>query len=190
MLEDGAQADEELVRMACHGSPAERRSAFELLVTRYEGFVRAMLTRLCGNRETADDIAQETFLDAWLKLDTLRMPAAFRGWLRQMAYRRFLHDYRHAQVERNHRQSVSADAEHPSLQLQTADDLAPLLSLCTPLEQELMVLCYGFEFTYAEIASARDMAVGTVKSHVHRAKVKMQAHLEREQDINRGDGHG
>ncbi len=60
------------------------------------------------------------------------------------------------------------------------NELEPLLALCSPVEREMMVLCYAFEFTYAEIATERGMSVGTVKSHVHRAKLKMRATLEQQ----------
>ena len=185
---DAQQADATLVEQACWGERAARQAAFAVLVTRYEGFVRAMLYRLCGNAAEADDLAQEAFLTAWLKLHTLSSAASFRGWLKQLAYRQFLHGYRRRKVERKHADTVRDEA---AVEMHTDDDLAPLLALCTPLERELMVLCYGFEFTYAEIGGARNMAVGTVKSHVHRAKGKIKAFLEQEEStLSRGNTHG
>lgn len=168
------QADAELVLLARHGDLAARQQAFAVLVRRYEGFVRAMLSNLCRNRALADDLSQESFLVAWRKLRSLDNPASFRGWLKRLAYRQFLHHYRHQQVEQKHAEPPDDEV---AVELNVDDELAGLLEICSPLEQELLILCYGFEFTYAEIAATRHMAVGTVKSHVHRAKQKIQAHI-------------
>ena len=182
VMSDGNEAeDAHLVERARTGDRGARQAAFAILITRYEGFVRGMLYRLCGNPADADDLAQEAFITAWLKLNSLQTPAAFRGWLKQLAYRQFLHSYRRRQVEQKYAETVSNE---PVVEMPMAEDLEPLLALCTPLEKELMVLCYGFEFTYAEISSARNMAVGTIKSHVHRAKQKMKTFLEQQDDVS------
>jgi len=129
---------------------------------------------LCRDQALADDLSQEAFLSAWIKLDSLTNPASFKGWLKQLAYHQFLHQYRHAKVERKYARMA---ADEPHVHLQVDDDLQRMLSLCTPLEREIMILRYGFEFSHAEIGQARGMAVGTVKSHVCRAKQKMQVEL-------------
>ena len=192
VLLDGEQADADLVEQARHGHRDVREAAFAILVTRYQGFVRALLIRLCNNSAEADELAQEAFLTAWLKLNTLQQPARFRGWLKQLAYRQFLHGYRRQKVEQKYAAFLREEArEEPSLDLQTDDDLEPLLALCSPLERELMVLCYGFEFTHAEIAASRNMAVGTIKSHVHRAKQKMKTFIEQTESLPSGvNSHG
>jgi RNA polymerase sigma-70 factor (ECF subfamily) len=174
---DGQEEDGLLVVRARDGALAERHAAYTLLVTRYEGFVRSMLLGLCRQPALADDLAQETFITAWQKLDTLKTPAKFRGWLKQLAYRHFLHAYRRVQIEKKYLPDV---AEEPYTEVANVDDLRQLLALCSPIEREIMVLCYGFDFTLKEIAQARGIAVGTVKSHVHRAKQKMRAWLAQE----------
>ncbi len=171
--------DADLVAQSLTGTEADRHAAFEILVRRYEGFVRSMLLRLCGNRAEADDLTQEAFVTAWLMLGSLRSPASFRGWLKQLAYRQFLHAYRRRRLDRDYAQQVPAE-DTCDLDVDVDDELAALLDICSPLERELMILCYGFEFTYAEIAGAQNMAVGTVKSHVHRAKSKIRKALESE----------
>lgn len=173
--------DARLVERARQGQMAGRHEAFSVLVKRYEGFVRAMLYALCANRSEADDLAQDAFVVAWQKLGSLKSPERFRGWLKQLAYRQFLHRYRRTRREQQYlvqaqHESAVGDESFPG---ETAShDARALLRLCAPLEQELLVLCHGFEFTYAEIAQNRGMAVGTVKSHVHRAKQKIRSALE------------
>lgn len=169
-----AEGDAELVLRAREGEMADRHRAFALLVTRYEGFVRGMLLRLCRDAQEADDLAQEAFITAWTKLDGLQAPAAFAGWLKQLAYRQFLHRYRRQKLEAKH----APPAEEGWVEDPVDEDLQRLLAVCNADEQEIMILLYGFEFTYAEIASARGAAVGSVKSTVHRAKAKIKRYLE------------
>ena len=67
------------------------RRAFEQLMRRHQGMVRAQLRRLLhGDEAAADDIAQEVFLLAWRKLDQFRGDAAFRTWLYRIAWSCFL----------------------------------------------------------------------------------------------------
>ncbi len=183
--------DAQCVQAALGGLLEQRHRAFEVLLSRYQGVVRALLISLCGSGagdvSRADDLAQETFVTAWLKLNTLQQPQAFAGWIKQLAYRKFLHAYRRAKVEHKHAEILP---EEPRETVVVSEDLASLLALCSPLEQELMVLFYAFEFTHTEIAQARQMAVGTVKSLIHRAKRKMQNKIQQqEQPAVGGSNH-
>jgi len=63
------------------------RRAFEHLVRRHQGMVRAQLRRLLhGDGIAADDLAQETFMQAWRNLDQFRGEARFSSWLYRIAY--------------------------------------------------------------------------------------------------------
>src|SRR5687768_6908701 len=58
--------------------------AFAELVTRYQGVVYGIAYHHLQNFEDARDVAQETFIQAYLQLKQLREPARFAGWLRQI----------------------------------------------------------------------------------------------------------
>src|SRR5438309_976577 len=60
--------------------------AFGELIGRYERAVRHVAWSLAGDRHEAEDLAQETFLRAWLNLDCLSDPAKFGGWVRRIAF--------------------------------------------------------------------------------------------------------
>jgi RNA polymerase sigma-70 factor, ECF subfamily len=55
----------------------------------YPGVYRYLLY-LCGHRETAEDLAQETFLQAWRHLDQFQGRSALPAWLHRIAHREFL----------------------------------------------------------------------------------------------------
>ncbi len=72
--------DEELVKRAL-GGEAE---SFGKLIQRYQGAVQGVAYHLTGSFEDAEDIAQEAFITAYLKLRQLRHPEKFAAWLRQI----------------------------------------------------------------------------------------------------------
>lgn len=180
-------SDAQWVARALTGSAKVRKDAYSKLVCRHERAVRNLLRQLCQNHAVADELAQEAFLTGWLKLRELRDPPRFAGWIKQIGYREFLHNARRAKLERQYANQLTdhftAEAE-TDVRARSTDNLAAMLALCSPIERELMILQFGFEFTQEEIASARQMPIGTVKSHVHRAKQKIRTHLSRVQGQN------
>ena len=76
-----ALGDEELVRRALTGD----RWGREMLYRRYAAGLLSMAARLLGNRVDAEEIVQDTFVTGFEQLETLREPAAVRGWLGQIA---------------------------------------------------------------------------------------------------------
>jgi RNA polymerase sigma-70 factor (ECF subfamily) len=64
--------------------------AFELLYDRYKGKINRYLTRMVGDDTASDELAQETFLKAWLNLPSLREPKLFISWLYRIARNRGL----------------------------------------------------------------------------------------------------
>jgi RNA polymerase sigma-70 factor (ECF subfamily) len=81
-----AAAEATVVRLAALGDDA----AFAELVRRRQSAIRSLLRRLCGESALSDDLAQQTFMAAWSQLAKLRQPAAFGGWLRQIAVNAWL----------------------------------------------------------------------------------------------------
>ena len=76
-----ATFDEELVSRALLGE----REAEGMLYRRHVQYVHRLVLRILGNREAAQDVVQDTFIIALEQLRCLRNPAAFRGWLAQIA---------------------------------------------------------------------------------------------------------
>ena len=72
--------------------------AFAELVRRRQSTVRGMLRRLSGDATLADDLAQETFVQAWRTLSQLRNAGAFGGWLKQVAVRVWLQHARRTKL--------------------------------------------------------------------------------------------
>lgn len=81
MLTVTAVNEVELVSRAKNGE----RNAFSELVSIHAQGVRNVIYRMCGNAQIAEDAAQETFIQAWLHLDSYRPQASLRNWLYRIA---------------------------------------------------------------------------------------------------------
>jgi RNA polymerase sigma-70 factor, ECF subfamily len=148
-------------------------AAFEELVRRHQCSVRNLLRSLCRNTALADDLAQEAFLQAWLHLGSLRVPNAFASWLRKLAVNSWRQHLRRegalgklAEVEPGDAGSTPSATE--CLDLNSAlGSLSPGVRLC-------IVLSYHEGMSHGEIASATQLPLGTVKSHIARGTARLR----------------
>ena len=168
---------EELVRSAAGGD----EEAFAQLVAMHEKRVYTLALRITGDREDAEDAAQEAFLSAWKGLPNFRGEAGFSTWLYRLTSNAAIDCLR-----RDRRQRVSASLDDGELGMEVSDP-AP-----TPQEQaeseslreavrwglgelsnehrEVLALREFQELSYEEIAQQLDMDLGTVKSRISRAR--------------------
>lgn len=156
------------------------RNAFEQLVRRHQGMVRAQLRRLLhGDAAGADDLAQETFLLAWRKLDQFRGDARFSTWLYRIAYSCFLQAYRKRPWLADHANECEAEllpAPEQAMDLQL--DFERAMRRLSAAEQTVLLHCVQMELSHHEAAYVLAMPLGTVKTHATRGKAKLKAWLE------------
>lgn len=161
------------------------RRAFAALLRRHQGPVRALLRRLTqGDEALADDLAQETFLIVHRKLAQFRGDARFSTWIYRIAYNAFLQHLREhkptesldeaAPVED---ESAAGDVAAAAEQAHLQTDMARALQVLTPPERAAIAQCYYLDRSHEEAAYVLDCPVGTVKSHIFRAKAKLKQAL-------------
>jgi len=161
------------------------RHAFGELVRRHQSAVRACLRKLTGgNHALADDLAQETFLLAYRNLKSFRQEAKFSTWLYRIAYNAFLADLRKT---KELPLSVDEDADDVAASADTAAPVARTAALSVDLQRAMAVLsdaeraaivqCYHNDLSHEEAAFVLGCPVGTVKTHILRAKQKLRARL-------------
>jgi RNA polymerase sigma-70 factor (ECF subfamily) len=166
------------------------RHAFAELVRRHQSSVRACLRKLtAGNHALADDLAQETFVLAWKNLKSFRQEARFSTWLYRIATNCWLADARKRKEELlgDADADLADDASDGAATQGSAADHARGSTLKIDLERAMRVLsdgeraaivqCYHNDLTHEEAAYVLGMPVGTVKTHVLRAKQKLKAQL-------------
>ena len=140
-------------------------------VRRREPRLRQFLRRVCADAALADDLAQQSFLQAWMQLGTLREPAAFGSWLRQLALNTALQQMRRRSelLDPDAGIDVAVDDADPGLAL----DLERSLARLRPDERICVVLCHAEGMSHAEISKHTGWPLGTVKSHVTRGSARL-----------------
>lgn len=160
------------------------RRAYAALVGRHQGRVRAQLRRLVGaDTALADDLAQESFVQAWLHLNEFRGDARFATWLYRIAYRCFLMHVRSHDAHDRHEVPTDAiaaplEASHRPQQLQALQiDMDRALARLPADERAALVHCYHLDLSHDEAAVVLGVPLGTLKSQVARGKVRLAESL-------------
>jgi RNA polymerase sigma-70 factor (ECF subfamily) len=149
---------------------------FSRLVALHQQALRAFLRRLCRNHAQADDIAQESLVIAWQRMDRFDAARDFRPFLFGIAWRR-LSQSRRSLFRRMARDAAAAadDVALPDSDLRL--DLAAALAALPETQRAAILMCLVHDFSHAETAEALALPLGTVKSLVARGREKLQAAL-------------
>ena len=151
------------------------RKAFSQLVEAYQSPIRRLFFNLTdGDEELSKDLAQDTFIKAWLNIASFRAAAKFSTWLYRIAYNVF-NDYVRAR-----KPFADVDVEILSDRMLTdtpnndfSIDFAQALKILKEDERAAMLLFYMEDHTIAKISKIMNCPAGTVKSHLHRGKEKL-----------------
>ena len=147
--------------------------AFRYLVKKYQSPVRGFLRRLLKNEQLADDVAQDAFLIAYKKIGSFR-GGSFKSWLFTIAYREGLKQLTH--LNRTYELELYEDTSIIKQILEI--DVRKGINTLPPIERDLLVLWLEKDLSHSEISISRKMPIGTVKSILARAKVKMKLYLK------------
>jgi RNA polymerase sigma-70 factor (ECF subfamily) len=159
------------------------REAFRRLIERHQSAVRVALRKLTrGNLALADDLAQETFILAWRNLAAFRQEARFSTWIYRIAFNVYL-----AQMRKT-RELLLDDLPAAPVEAQTVEDHAPAggdrvdvqraLGVLSEPERQAVVACYYGDLSHEEAARLLGMPLGTLKTHILKAKQRLRAALE------------
>ncbi len=159
------------------------------LVDRYYVMLYRFAYRLSGSAADAEDIIQQTFLTACIKLDQLRDRNSAKSWLFTIA----LNTYRKG-IRDNTGGEVSLEVVSEPLQPDPRDielDSEELQQVLQELPEEYrtpLILFYFQEFSYKEIAGQLDVPMGTVMSRLARAKGFLRRRLASSSASSSGSG--
>ena len=165
--------------------------AFEQLVRRHQGMVRAQLRRLLhGDLAAADDLAQEAFLQAWRKLDQFRGEASFATWLFRITYACFLQAVR----KKSWAPGDDGDCEalagpEPTRAIDLRIDLERAMRRLSAGEQAVLLHCVQLGLSHEQTAYVLDMPLGTVKTHATRGKAKLKQWLAAWRGVDEEQNH-
>jgi len=172
-MQQWADADDAtLVLLAVAG---ERR-AFTSLVRRHQHQLVNLLWRITGDLAAAEDAAQIGFVKAWTNLARLDRPERFRAWLRTIAVRAALDGLGPAPRNLDEGEAI-ADPKVSVARAEQRLDLVGALAQLTAPQRACVLLAHAEGLSHVEIAEALAVPVGTVKSHLARALVRLRALL-------------
>jgi RNA polymerase sigma-70 factor (ECF subfamily) len=152
-------------------------AAFSALARLHQSKVRGLLLRLTrGDHAAADDLAQETFLEAWRAIGNFRGESAFATWLYRIAYSRFL-----MQARKRKPDEQLGDWDVPMASGESGShariDLERAMAKLTAAESAALTLSFALGLSNSEAAEAMQIPLGTLKSHVLRGREKLKAIL-------------
>lgn len=144
-------------------------------------FLRAFARSLCGNQETADDLAQETLVKAWQARSMFAPGTNLKAWLFTILRNQFYSDRRRAWRQAPWDQDAAERIPGSSGEQAWAaelSDTARALSQLSDEQREALILVGAGGFSYEDAAAICHCAVGTVKSRVARARKSLLSLLE------------
>jgi len=143
--------------------------------------LRAFAISLCGDVHRADDLVQETLIKAWSHYDSFQEGTNLKAWLFTILRNTFISERRKLGREVQDFDGVHAArlARHPE-QPGHVDfaDFRRALATLSPEQREALMLVGAERFSYEEAARITGCEVGTVKSRVHRARVRLAGLLQ------------
>lgn len=179
--------DLELVGKAKAGN----REAFKALVEKYQERVFGLAYEVVGNREDAEDIAQEAFVKAYLSLGEFRADSSFFTWLYRIVYNMSI-DYRRKVMRRGGEaleldENTAAESSQLTSKVGTPQDeflrkeqrnhIQKALATISDEHRAVITLREIDGLSYDEIARVTGISLGTVMSRLHYARKRLQQAL-------------
>lgn len=186
-------SDQDVVALAREG----REAAYRELIRRYERPVFALIYRMVRDRETAEDLAQETFIKVLNAIGTYRPEFKFSSWVFKIANNTAIDHLRRKELdtlslEGSPHATTPEGVEATALQV-GSDDESPLetvealelggeieraIAQLRPEYRSCILLRHVEGRAYEEIAEMLDLPLGTVKTYIHRARHELRLALQ------------
>ena len=195
LLELANLPDADVVSLAQQG----RESAFRELVRRYERPVFSLVFRMVRDRETAEELAQETFIKVLNNIERYQPQFKFSSWLFKIANNIAIDHLRKRQIvtismDGSPHAATAAEAEATSFDVAIRQESAleemeakelgsaieKAIARLRPEYRSCIMLRHVEGRSYEEIAATLDLPLGTVKTYIHRARIELRdalAHL-------------
>ena len=153
-------------------------NAYEQLMSRYHGLIRAVCLRMLGNRADADDVAQDVMVKAFGALQGFEGRSSFKTWLVRIATNTCI-----TAMSKRKRQrellSLMSSEEAATSELDTSGfDVLTLLARVSPKDRSLLVMRYIAELQFDEIAEIAELSLSATKMRIYRATEQLRSQLE------------
>ena len=152
---------------------------FEEIVNQYQRDLVNFHYRFVGNRFEAEDLAQDTFIKAYKKFDTLKEPDKLKSWLFQIARNTVIDFFRRnknkpfamdSAILENIADKASVDYQGRVAQMEVSKELERCIAQLVKEDRAIIKLLYYEGFSYKEIGELLHVNQNTLKSRLHRAR--------------------
>jgi RNA polymerase sigma-70 factor, ECF subfamily len=182
--EPSEQDDAQLVKASQHGD----QDAFAFLMQRHQRRVFTMVLRMLQDYDEASEITQEAFLAAWRGLPAFRGEAHFPTWLYRIAYHCGVRQLERRKQERALQAAMQAERILEGVnKAQQAEEIVERHDWQAIVREQLeklpdkyrlvLILRHLQEMTYEEMADILTIPVGTIKTHLFRARHLLKERL-------------
>jgi RNA polymerase sigma-70 factor (ECF subfamily) len=164
------------------------RSAFSELVTKYQDRLYASMLGFTGSAEEAEDVVQDAFVRAFVKLESFQQSSQFFTWLYRIAFNTALsrHRRRRSRISLDHvRETTGMEPEDrveaPDESMLRDERVAMVRQAMAQLTDEhrtILVLREMDDNSYETIAEILEISIGTVRSRLSRARFQLKLTLE------------
>jgi RNA polymerase sigma-70 factor (ECF subfamily) len=155
--------------------------AFGELVQRYQQTVFNVCFRMLGERREAEDLAQETFIRAYRKLDTFDVSRPFGPWIRRVAANLCLNHLEKRRIpllplDEERDQKAGSNMRNPErkrIEIETQITVREAILELPPMYRAVIELRHFQGKSYAEISKALNIPISDVKSHLFRGRRRL-----------------
>ncbi len=155
---------------------------FRYLVRRYQAVLLAHLAGKLGNRDRAEEAAQETLVRAYFGLGKLKKPDSYFSWLLGIATRVAKEQQRQEQRHRQQENIRSFSKEIPTPELSQDYGLEKAIGELPDSHRKVILLRYYGGYSCSQVAEQLDMPLGTVTKTLSRAYASLRKSLQQESD--------
>jgi RNA polymerase sigma-70 factor (ECF subfamily) len=182
-LHRSGEPDLDLIRAMGDGDVG----ALDALYARYGSGILSFLVARLNDRQLAEEVLQDVMLAAWRSADRFRGESSVRTWLLTIARNRAINArrrYTPQMVAIDDVYDLDTDETGPQEKVEKRgrrDALRAALDTLPDMQREILVLVFYHGLSEREIAQVLDVAPGTVKSRLHRAKEMLRRAMQGEE---------
>ena len=157
--------------------------SFEQIVSEFKEMAIGYAYSVLGNYHDAEDVAQESFVQAFFKLNTLQIPKAFPSWFRTIIYSQCERHYRKKYLSTINLADVyelhSSEYNPTEIieQNELKSQILASMNKLTEKERNVTILFYVSDYSMSEISQFLDLPISTIKNRLHSSRKKLQKEM-------------
>lgn len=178
------KSEQELISESLAGS----HIAYGMLVDRFSARLYSAMLQIVGSHDDTEEVVQETFVQAYVKLDTFQGNSQFFTWLYRIAFNYSLSKRRRRRADVSLEASRESSGVDPEDRIEQPDEhllreeriklVHNALQMLSEEHRSILTLREMQDLAYEEIAEVLDINIGTVRSRLSRARLALKAALE------------